>query len=159
MTISAAALRALLRYDLISGVFTWRVGHREGRIAGGQNRKGYWRICISGRYYQAHRLAWLYVTGKWPHGEIDHIDCDKLNNRFVNLREASSAENKWNTLKKPGTYSAFKGVTLHRTGRWQASIRSNGRNYHLGLFSDEAEAHAAYCKAAAAQHGVFARAA
>ena len=157
--LTAAALRQILIYYAHTGQFIWRGGCHAGWVAGGKNRKGYWRIWLFGKYWSAHRLAWLYVVGEWPDREIDHVDCDKLNNRFANLREATSAENKWNTTKQSGTLSSYKGVTWHKSGKWQASIRSHGKQLHLGLFSTEAEAHVAYCKAAIDQHGPFARAA
>ncbi|MFW4291481.1 HNH endonuclease [Salmonella enterica subsp. enterica serovar Paratyphi C] len=46
---------------------------------------GYIRIYINKKWYLAHRLAWLYVTGKWPINVIDHINRNKADNRFINL--------------------------------------------------------------------------
>src|SRR5262245_26632184 len=88
--ITAERLREVLSYDLETGWFRWRVspkhsGIRIGRIAG-QCDCGYWRIEIDGKAYLAHRLAWLYVTGKFPDQQIDHVNGDGTYNAWCNLR-------------------------------------------------------------------------
>jgi hypothetical protein len=90
----AEELRALLSYGQADGVFTWLVkpGKRARAIAGNLYR-GYRRIKIGPRFYAAHRLAWLWMTGEWPAAEIDHINMDRDDNRWCNLREASHSQN------------------------------------------------------------------
>ena len=66
---------------LRTGIFAWRVRRGDGKrvpgdIAGGPISGGYRGICIDYHLYSAHRLAWLYQTGKWP-TEIDHINRDR----------------------------------------------------------------------------------
>lgn len=85
MTITAERLRELLEYDEDTGVFKRkaRTSNRIsiGDIAGSSDAKGYVCIRVGGKTYKAHRLAWLYVYGEWPTGEIDHInhnDCRGL---------------------------------------------------------------------------------
>jgi AP2-like factor (ANT lineage) len=54
-------------------------------------------------------------------------------------------------------HSRYRGVTLHRkTGKWQAAIKYNNHNYHLGLFASEEAAARAYDIAARQKFGVFA---
>jgi hypothetical protein len=91
----------------------------------------------------------------------DHIDGDGLNNQRSNLRAASPRQQQMNTKPKGGT-SVYKGVSWLKWksgsgGKWQASIRINGRLTYLGLFSDEVEAAQAYDAAAALMFGEFAR--
>jgi hypothetical protein len=46
---------------------------------------GYRVIDIDGKDYYAHDLIYLYMTGKWPTGEIEHINDNKDDNRWGNL--------------------------------------------------------------------------
>jgi hypothetical protein len=102
-TLTAERLRELLHYDPDTGDFTWRTARKRipaGAIAGTVER-GFRRITIGGgRHgprYSAHRLAWLYMTGAWPNGYLDHINRDPDDNRFANLRLATNSQNQANT--------------------------------------------------------------
>ena len=158
--ITVDELKAILRYDPETGEFWWRVsrkGIRLGRPAGRVTGR-YRQIGIDGRHYYAHRLAWLYMTGEWPSDDIDHIDGDRLNNRFSNLREASRAQNMANGRTPATNTSGFKGVSFDRQrGRWQAFIKIDGKTKNLGRFKTPEDAHAAYVAAAHQKSGNFAR--
>lgn len=96
----------------------------------------------------AHRLAWLYVYGEWPNGDIDHIDGDRLNNRIANLRDVSRRVNLENQRRpKACNKSGFLGVKTFRDQRFQARIQVRGVQLHLGTFDTPHEAHAAYVAA------------
>ena len=160
-------LRALLHYDPESGQFTWLVNRgsraRKGNVAGRITTHSgpfYREIIICRRVYQAHRLAFLYLTGAWPIGNVDHWDMNGLNNRWANLRVATLSQNAANTGRYLTNTSGFKGVTMHRqSGRWQAQIKQHGKSIYLGLFNDPAVAHAVYVAKARELFGEFARAA
>lgn len=108
------------------------------------------------RFY-LHRLAWQYVTGHPPADQIDHINGDKHDNRFENLREATASTNGANMHGRSS--SGFKGVYLEkRSGRWFSAICVRNKRMHLGTFGSPEEAHAAYVAAAAKHFGEFARA-
>ncbi len=99
MMLTAERLRELLTYDPETGHFRWvfTKGCRAGgQIAGTVRRDGYLCIAVDGRKHKAHRLAWFYMHGRWPHPEIDHINRSKLDNRLCNLREATRVENNAN---------------------------------------------------------------
>jgi hypothetical protein len=152
-------LKKSLSYDPVTGIITWRcaIGRaKSGGIAGGVNIKGYLMVGFHGKKYLAHRLAWLLMTGDWPDGMIDHKNLNKLDNQFDNLRIASPAQNRANQ-KAMGKLP--KGVTLHRTGKYQAQIMIGPKNRYLGLFAAPEEAHAAYVTVAFQYFGEFARAA
>lgn len=157
----AEHLRDLLDYDPETGVFCWRnAAGRNGRIpagtiAGYGSSDGHLQIRIGGRSFFLHRLAWLYVHGRWPAHQIDHRDGNPANNALSNLREATHAQNKWN--EKARRCDGRKGV--RRLGRrWQAAIRiGGGHRLHLGTFDTADQAHAAYAAAALVHHGEFAR--
>lgn len=148
--LTAERLRELLHYE--NGVFTrlQRVGKSRvgvGSIAGTLNTRGYWQINVDGRLYYAHRLAWLWVTGEWPKGEVDHIDGDCANNRIENLRDVTHSTNKQNLKNaQANNKTGFLGVTQTR-GKFRASIKVKDTVVHIGL-SDTAElAHKAYLTA------------
>jgi hypothetical protein len=163
--LTADRLHELLDYDPLTGVFLWRVrrGPRApaGRIAGSAwpNKSGkfYRRIMVDGRMYLAHRLAWLYVKGQWPLYEVDHRDSDGLNNTWINLREATRAQQSANTVLHVDSTTGFKGVTK-RGRRFGAKIVLRKRPIHLGYFDTPDEAHVAYVNAAKQHFGEFARA-
>ena len=160
--ITQEELKAMLHYDDATGVFTWRQAARNNSIpagskAGAVNTNGYLRIEIKGRIYMAHRLAWLYVTGSWPNGLIDHIDRCKTNNRYSNLRAAKPTENSWNCKKFSTNTSGVKGVSWHKKNRkWYARINNAGKEIHVGTFDTPDAAVTAVIAAREAIHGQFA---
>lgn len=164
--IDASALRALLNYDPETGAFTWIKAptpqtHRlVGRVAGCPMAPNDYKVIrVRGRLYLAHRLAWLWMTGEWPPHEIDHINLDRTDNRFANLRPATRHENFRNRGVQKRTKSGAKGVYWHTAGkRWEAKIYVSGRTLHLGLFDTIDAASAAYKTAAEEHFGKFARA-
>ena len=157
VNINAQRLREILSYDKDTGFFT-RISHgrgrrpAEGNPAGCKTDRGYIHIHVSGRVYKAHRLAWLYVHSEWPDGDIDHIDGDKTNNRIDNLRSVSTSVNMQNQrVAQKRNASGFLGVTVHG-GRFEASIKLNGKNIYLGSYANPELAHAAYLSEKRAIH-------
>lgn len=151
--ITQSRLKELVVYDWRSGEFINRTTRspnaRTGEIAGSIDKvHGYRKIRLDGKDYRAHRLVFLYVTGSWPKEQIDHIDGDKLNNRFENLREVSPQENGRNQGVRVNNTSGHVGVCWHKAlNKWQAQIMVNGKDLYLGLFDDLEEAIAARKKA------------
>lgn len=146
--LTAEMVRELLAYCPETGVFTWRLkpapNTRIGAVAGRTDERGYVGINIRYKKYAAHRLAWLYVTGEWPSQQIDHIDRDPRNNRFNNLRDVTASQNCLNRIHPEARPRGARGVTLLKSGRWQAQMARNGRTQYLGTFASEDEASAAY---------------
>lgn len=139
-------VREWLSYDPDTGVFRWRVrrGCRAaGQVAGVSKHPGYITIRVDGVIYYAHRLAWAIMTGESPplDREIDHIDGERANNRWSNLRLATSRQNKANTGLAVTNTSGARGVT-YRKGRqkWQAQISVDNRCVYLGNFDSLEEA-------------------
>jgi len=151
--LSAARLRELLCYDPETGVFVWCVSNGKraiaGRPAGGISRNGYLRISLENARHYAHRLAWLYVHGVWPQGQIDHINGVKTDNRIANLREATASQNGQNrSTARADSGSGMIGVRLNpMSGRWGAEIVKGGQKHSLGYFDTPDAAHAAYLAA------------
>jgi hypothetical protein len=132
-----------------------RKGANIGDVVGSDSGKGYLYASFHGVKYRLHRLIWKMVTGRDPIAQIDHEDLDGINNRWVNLREATQAQNQTN---KPGwCKSGLKGAYLHHTGRWVSRITVDKKGIHLGIFDTMQEAHRAYVAAALKIRGEFAR--
>jgi len=151
------ALKNALHYDPDTGVFTWRLrfGKRgiPGRRAGTIDFNGYEVITINGKRHKAHRLAWLYVHGRWPAVAIDHINGVRSENRIQNLREAGPAENQQNRGRQRNNKSGFTGVSWDQSaGKWRAGIRADGRARNLGGYDSPEQASEAYLAAKAAVH-------
>lgn len=147
-------LKELLNYDAETGIFTRKVKRRGirakiGDIAGRLRFDGYVAIKINGKIYRGHRLAWLYVYGNYPNGEIDHINLIKSDNRIENLREVSRSENMQNIYNAgKSSTTGFRGIDYRKSmGLYQARIQSNGKRHFLGYYSSAKEAHDAYVKA------------
>lgn len=148
---SAERLREMLHYCQESGCFTWLARPNKkikaGVVAGSKRPEGRILIGVLGREYLAHRLAWLYVYGKWPAGVIDHIDGDPGNNSLVNLRDVSKTVNQQNQRRAHSRSThGFMGVRRNRK-RWQALISVDGKIRHLGTFDTPELAHFAYLDA------------
>lgn len=156
-------LKNLLYYNENTGVFT-RASKTTGRcrsvgsVVGYVNKShGYRCVNVCGNDYMAHRLAWFYMTGEWPKNYIDHIDRDRANNAFSNLREATNSENQQNQLR-PGkaNTSGFLGVSFHkRTKKWAANIMLNKKSKSLGYFDSPEDASVAYLAAKGKLHADF----
>lgn len=157
--LTADELRRLIRYDPATGSFTRRVRmgqYPEGSTAGTVASVGYIRFCVSGRYYLAHRLAFLYMTGRWPAALVDHVNGDPLDNRWANLRQADDTENARNRRVRSDSRTGVKGVAL-RGRRYAARINHHGTTTFLGYFATVADASAAYEAAARQLFGAFAK--
>lgn len=142
-------LKSILHYDPETGVFTWRIvtpngAGQVGKKAGVPTHNGYESIVFEYEKYLAHRLAWFYVTGEWPVGDLDHADRDRSNNRFKNLRPCSRSNNRMNSGVSVRNTSGVKGVRWNKfRNRWTAVITKNYKIMHVGHFKEFDDAVAA----------------
>lgn len=165
--LTAQRLREVAHYDPLTGVFTWLVSlsstGQKGNTFGGSpsGYKGKYRsVYIDKKTYYLHRLAFLYTTGEWPSEEIDHENTIGSDNRWDNLRPATSGQNKANRAAKGST--GVKGVSFsaNRCKKpYEVTMGSGGAKWRLGYYDTIEEAHAAYVAEATRIHGEFARAA
>lgn len=100
-----------------------------------------------------HRL----IMNAQPGEEVDHINHLTLDNRKSELRLCTGSQNQHNAGKRADNTSGYKGVAWHKNNqKWQAKIKLNGKNKHLGYFTTPELAYEAYCKSAHELHGEFA---
>ena len=155
--ISHDELLRRLSFDPKTGVFRWLIRPRQrvcSEEAGVINPEGYRQIGLCQSVYKAHRLAWFYIHGVWPRGDIDHINGIRSDNRIENLREATRAQNAANAKSR----KKHKGVYLHKaSGLYHARVTVNYRAVSLGYFKSVEAAHAAYCVAEKKFFGDYAR--
>lgn len=158
--LTQARLRDVLSYDKKTGIFRWLVAPNGritvGQIAGSQNADGYMQIKVDCVLYRAHRLAWLWVTGRWPIEEVDHENGMSGDNRWKNLREATRTVNAQNlrAARANNKSAGLIGVSRRNktVGGFQARIRVDGKEKRLGTFSTAEKAHAAYVVAKRQYH-------
>lgn len=139
-------LKKVLNYDPESGELRWleQMGAHvwAGDIAGTLRKDGYLMIRFRGNGYLSHRVAYALMTGNWPDGEIDHIDRDKLNNKWSNLRLASRSLQNHNKGDYKNNRTGYKGVNL-KEGKYVARVQIENKRHHLGYFGTAQEAYEA----------------
>lgn len=145
-----------LSYGGDTGIFTWRISPvpwlKAGHRAGSMNSNGYTVIRCMGELHAAHRLAWLFIRGQWPKGDIDHIDGRRDANAIANLRDVSRSVNQQNLKRaRKDNRSGLLGVKTAGKN-FEARINVQGRYVHLGTFETAAAAHAAYLAAKRQHH-------
>lgn len=149
-------------YDPATGILRWRISPhpriKVGQIAGSLEASGYWRVCLDGVIYKAQRLIFFWMTGRWPIPTADHRDLDKLNNRWVNIREASNQGQTANRGLTSSNTSGSRGVVWDKkTSKWQAQIWHTGKLHYLGQFIVKSDAEQAYAREASRIFGGFYR--
>jgi hypothetical protein len=159
-------LQRLFSYCPETGVLTWKPSthkgfNMSGKPAGTVTRRGYLTVGMHYpklAYYLAHRIIWKLMTGDEPTHQVDHIDMDRLNNRWLNLRAATQSQNKSNGKLYKNNKSGVKGVSWdawHR--KWKVQISVDKKIVQLGRFNTVEEATNVVVSARVRLHGEFAR--
>lgn len=164
-------LREVFHYNPLTGIFTWRARDKDqskaykqwntrfaGKPAGRVRDDGYMQVSlkVDGKATKQflHRLAVIYM-GDDCFGDVDHMNGSKDDNRYSNLRCVTHQKNRINLGMHKGNTSGVTGVTLTKSGSWQAQITSENKNIYLGSFVDFFEAVCAR-KSSEVKHGFFA---
>ena len=156
-------LTSLCHYNKANGNFTrlkktntkQKIGEEMGTL---DKKSGYIRLKINGYTYLAHRLAYYYVNKVWPANLIDHIDGDKTNNIFNNLRDATYAQNNTNSKPHRDSLTGIKGIWYSKArDKYIAEICSNYKRIYIGSYDTIHEAKAAYNNMATKLQKQFAR--
>ena len=149
--LTQAKLKEYLKYNPDTGLFTRiKISVKNqcklNEIAGSIHAEGHITITFFGKSYQAHKLAYLYINGNLPIKFIDHINGDRTDNRWCNLREATPRQNSQNQRKAHShNVCGFLGVNFRKeTNKYRARIRHNGILINIGQYDTPEEAHQAY---------------
>lgn len=147
-----------VRYCPESGKFYKRIG--QGGVASGSEtgtfNGRYMTISVNGSRMLAHRAAFLYMTGEVP-AIVDHIDGNKTNNAWGNLREASRSQNCQNAKQFRTNSSGEKGVYWSkRDNKWKVTLDCCGKRFWFGQYKNKDEAIKVARKERARLHGQFA---
>lgn len=142
------SVRRDFHYDAYSGVLvrlngTGVQGFKPvlNREIKGKTKSGYCRVSYKNKRYYLHRFIWFYMTGEWPERQLDHVDGDRANNRFKNLRQATQKENCRNIGLKVNNTSGYMGVYRRSDGKkWCAGLKVNGKEVYLGSFDSKEQA-------------------
>ena len=153
-----AEVTSMLRYEPDTGRLFWKVS-RGGRLAGdpvGTVRPdGYLSVGMRDNKLLVHRLIWFLVTGVWPENDIDHVNGLRTDNRLVNLRAVSRAQNLQN-LDANNLNNQTTGLVGASYDKGRRNFRSyivvGRKQINLGRFSTGEAAHAAYLKAKSVIH-------
>lgn len=129
----------VFRYDAITGRLHWKIktgrSVKIGNVAGAPRKDGYWRVQVNNKRYLAHRVIWIMHNGKIPDGmQIDHINHDPSNNLLENLRLVTIQENAMNRSIQSNSSSVMGVYWNSQRNKWQAQIKTNGKNKNLGRF-------------------------
>lgn len=177
--IDVAMLRRLLICDAEAGTLHWRERTPDLFTDGGHsaqhnaakwntryaNREGFTALrnaykvgAIFYRQLYAHRVIWTMIQDRWPIGEIDHIDGNRLNNKISNLREAANGENRLNHGGKRGSSSPYIGIKKsRRKNHWCAAVTHDHATIYVGTFPTPEAAALARDRKARELRGEFAR--
>jgi len=148
-------------FDYKDGVLYWKaprsnrlkIGQKAGTVAKDKRE----RINVCGKLLLTHRIIFAMHHDYWPQ-YVDHIDCDKSNNKIENLRETTIHQNQWNKHLDCRNTSGIKGVSFDkRRNKWVAEIRNHNKKIFLGRFNNVAEAEKTVKIAREQIHGEFAR--
>ena len=120
--------------------------------------RGYIQTSINDYKISLHRLIFIYMEGKEPVC-TDHINGDKLDNRWCNLRAVTDSENKQNVYRGRGElkYTGVKKIRKVNGHNYRATIRVGGKNKQLGMFDTPEEAALAYNDAIDRYRGGYGR--
>lgn len=152
-----AKLLEAFEYNPQTGMVVYKKDSRsglKGTEAGYKHNEGYKSISIGKKEYLLHRVIWMMQTGSWPE-QVDHIDHDRSNNRWSNLREVVSRENQLNAGKSRNNTSGVTGVRILPSGKFYSYIMVQRKQIGLGTYDDIEDATAAR-KTAEQQYGFHA---
>lgn len=133
---------------------------REKGPLGTLNSRGYLtlnlRFLEKPSFTTVHRIVWVVCYGENAHGQVDHINGCRIDNRLENLRVCSRSQNRMNSRPDLKTKHTYKGIT-DKKSYYEASITKSGKKEYLGSSSNPKEAALIYNYAAERLFASYAR--
>jgi len=149
MSIQLSRLCEFLSYDPETGEVRWLVKRTQnstanvGDLAGSLDENGYRRVMFDGKKMRVHRLAFVFMGQPVPE-QVDHINGDRSDNRWCNLRPSNAQHNARNACRRKDSETAVTGVTFSKAhGKWKVRVNRSGVTEYLGLFANLLDAAAA----------------
>jgi hypothetical protein len=134
-----ALVKKFFTYDAVTGALKRRLpttNNYVGEVVGTLKNNGYLSVGFGNKEYLVHRIIWLYQTGYLPE-QVDHINHNKLDNSWSNLREVNNTNNSKNTSVSKSSTTKINGVSFMKSrNKYRATIMVNRKQIHLGLFAD-----------------------
>ena len=127
-------LKKVFNYCEVTGTVTLKNTSLSGikdELVGHTHSSGYLSVSIGRKDYLLHRVIWMLQTGFWP-DQIDHINHDRKDNRWKNLREVTNLENQLNKGRNKNNSSKATGVRQLPGGNFWAYIMVNRKQIGLG---------------------------
>ena len=167
MAICLEIIRSALDYDPSTGKLTWKGRPREDfetsqgwkvwntKYPGKEALKpkgsgGYRAGKLQGRYLAAHRAAFACMGEDMPEA-VDHINGDRGDNRWANLRASSYKKNNRNRAMHKNNASGVMGVFFEaRSKTWVAKLsgkviaRSKEKAHAIAARHDALNSHTGY---------------
>tara|TARA_R110000868_G_scaffold23771_1_gene95082 strand:+ start:155 stop:727 length:573 start_codon:yes stop_codon:yes gene_type:complete len=132
--------RARRHFETTRAFKTWNT-RWAGKVSGSNTQAGYREVTILSNKYLIHRIVWLLHFGGTIPDTIDHINGVRDDNRLINLRLATDAEQKQNMALYSSSTSGEMGVNWYKSyEKWHARIKIKGKYKHLGYFLIKADA-------------------
>jgi hypothetical protein len=131
-------IRECLSYDDVHGGLVWakvktnrvKVGDRAGNLSCGYEQIGFRKQGFHDRKVQVHHIVWFLHTGEWPTSPIDHKDMNRQNNRFDNLRLATTSQNGMNKPQQSNNQLGIKNICFDtQKQKYKVDIKSGGKRF------------------------------
>lgn len=142
--ITQETVKTFFHYDPETGEFIRRMFiDNQGNLyprsspVRSKHQSGYYIASIEGKRYRVHHLIFIYMVGKPPEGFVDHVNGNRTDNRWGNLRVVTRQGNQKNQGVRKDCSSGRTGVYWYKPlMKYQAQITICGKRVHLGYYSD-----------------------
>ncbi|MAF36160.1 hypothetical protein CL622_03525 [archaeon] len=142
---SQSYLKQCFDYDPETGVCTWKNRPRShfksdrwhniwnkrfsGKVAGFHNARGYYSIRLDNKKNYKHRLICMWMGIDIDGMEVDHINGDRSDNRWPNIRVVSKSENLRNQRVRRNNKTGILGVSYfaNLTKPWRVTFNKECR--------------------------------
>lgn len=150
-------------FDLENGKLYWKnvskhhnqlKGKEAGYAVKNKNNKFYWVIKLNNKVYKRGRLIYFCINNDFPFPCIDHINGNSLDDRPINLRQATITQNNWNHRGRKKKTNLPMGIRTNNN-KFVARISHNKKQITIGTFDNLNDAKKAYMEKRIELYGNF----